>query len=94
VVEQFLPDHNESISSVLEKFGAMGIDTPGVVALLGMHYSTLFLNPPSTLSGHENKLLLCKSFTTILVFFFHKKYLIKFGLRDLGCPYICNNLSA
>ena len=35
VVEQFLPDHNESISAVLDKFGAMGIDTPGVVALLG-----------------------------------------------------------
>ncbi|KAH1088687.1 hypothetical protein GLYMA_07G260300v4 [Glycine max] len=37
VVEQFLPDHNESISAVLDKFGAMGIDTPGVVALLGAH---------------------------------------------------------
>lgn len=47
VVEQFLPDHNESISSVLDKFGAMGIDTPGVVALLGIHYSTSFHNPSS-----------------------------------------------
>ncbi|PKU61306.1 peroxidase 42-like [Dendrobium catenatum] len=37
VVEKFLPDHNESISSVLEKFGAMGIDIAGVVALLGAH---------------------------------------------------------
>ncbi|XP_020591336.1 peroxidase 42-like [Phalaenopsis equestris] len=37
VVEKFLPDHNESISSVLDKFGAMGIDTPGLVALLGAH---------------------------------------------------------
>ncbi|CAL0302950.1 unnamed protein product [Lupinus luteus] len=37
VVEQYLPDHNESISSVLHKFGAMGIDTPAVVALLGAH---------------------------------------------------------
>ena len=36
VVEQYLPDHNESISAVLDKFGAMGIDTPGVVALLGI----------------------------------------------------------
>lgn len=35
VVEKYLPDHNESISSVLENFGAMGIDAPGVVALLG-----------------------------------------------------------
>nr|ABC02343.1 class III peroxidase [Oncidium hybrid cultivar] len=37
VVEQYLPDHNESISSVLDKFAAMGIDAPGVVALLGSH---------------------------------------------------------
>lgn len=37
VLEQYLPDHNESTSSVLEKFSAMGIDTPGVVALLGAH---------------------------------------------------------
>ncbi|KAG8635206.1 hypothetical protein MANES_16G007300v8 [Manihot esculenta] len=37
VVEQYLPDHNESISVVLERFAAMGIDTPGVVALLGSH---------------------------------------------------------
>lgn len=37
VVEEYLPDHNESISAVLEKFGSMGIDTPGVVALLGIY---------------------------------------------------------
>ncbi|KAA8520065.1 hypothetical protein F0562_014321 [Nyssa sinensis] len=37
VVEQYLPDHNESISVVLDRFGEMGIDTPGVVALLGAH---------------------------------------------------------
>ncbi|KAJ6805228.1 peroxidase 42-like [Iris pallida] len=37
ILEQYLPDHNESISVVLEKFGAMGIDTSGVVALLGAH---------------------------------------------------------
>ncbi|KAL5730756.1 peroxidase [Ranunculus cassubicifolius] len=37
ILEQYLPDHNESISSVLDKFAAMGIDTPGVVALLGAH---------------------------------------------------------
>ncbi|PKA63779.1 Peroxidase 42 [Apostasia shenzhenica] len=35
VLEQYLPDHNESISSVLDKFAAIGIDIPGVVALLG-----------------------------------------------------------
>lgn len=37
MLEQYLPDHNETISVVLERFGAIGIDTPGVVALLGAH---------------------------------------------------------
>lgn len=37
VVENYLPDHNESISTVLSRFKAMGIDTRGVVALLGAH---------------------------------------------------------
>ncbi|PKA63727.1 Peroxidase 42 [Apostasia shenzhenica] len=37
VLEQYLPDHNESISSVLDKFATIGIDIPGVVALLGAH---------------------------------------------------------
>lgn len=41
MVEQYLPDHNESISVVLERFAAMGIDTPGVVALLGTHATYL-----------------------------------------------------
>lgn len=38
LLEEYLPDHNESISAVLDKFGAMGIDTSGVVALLGIYY--------------------------------------------------------
>ncbi|KAF6168118.1 hypothetical protein GIB67_011503 [Kingdonia uniflora] len=37
ILEKYLPDHNESISVVLERFGAMGIDASGVVALLGAH---------------------------------------------------------
>nr|QBC35991.1 peroxidase POD42 [Gerbera jamesonii] len=37
MLEQYLPDHNESMSVVLERFNSMGIDTPGVVALLGSH---------------------------------------------------------
>ncbi|KAG8494401.1 hypothetical protein CXB51_012081 [Gossypium anomalum] len=37
VVEEYLPDHNETISGVLDRFAAMGIDAPGVVALLGAH---------------------------------------------------------
>ncbi|CAI0468319.1 unnamed protein product [Linum tenue] len=37
ILEQYLPDHNESISVVLDRFAAMGIDTPGLVSLLGSH---------------------------------------------------------
>jgi peroxidase len=45
VVEEYLPDHNESISVVLERFSAMGINTPGVVALLGIYmHCTLTLS--------------------------------------------------
>lgn len=44
ILEEYLPDHNESMSTVLEKFSAMGIDTPGVVALLGMTRQIYSLN--------------------------------------------------
>ncbi|KAK4485079.1 hypothetical protein RD792_007687 [Penstemon davidsonii] len=37
ILEQHLPDHNESMTVVLERFANIGIDTPGVVALLGSH---------------------------------------------------------
>ena len=37
LLETYLPDHNDSISSVLSRFQAIGIDTAGVVALLGSH---------------------------------------------------------
>jgi peroxidase len=37
VVEQYLPDHNESISVVLDRFSAIGVETPGLVALLGTY---------------------------------------------------------
>ncbi|KNA09176.1 hypothetical protein SOVF_155900 isoform A [Spinacia oleracea] len=37
ILEQYLPDHNESMSTVLEKFKSIGIDAKGVVALLGAH---------------------------------------------------------
>ncbi|CAH9139598.1 unnamed protein product [Cuscuta epithymum] len=37
ILEQHLPDHNESMSVVLERFSNIGINTPGVVALLGAH---------------------------------------------------------
>lgn len=37
ILEQHLPDHNESMTTVLERFANIGIDTPGVVALLGIN---------------------------------------------------------
>lgn len=37
MIEDYLPDHNESISVVLDRFASMGIDTPGLVALLGIY---------------------------------------------------------
>lgn len=37
LLEQYLPDHNESMSVVLDRFAKIGIDTPGVVALLGIY---------------------------------------------------------
>ncbi|CAI9087187.1 OLC1v1021197C1 [Oldenlandia corymbosa var. corymbosa] len=37
ILEQYLPDHNESLTVVLERFASIGIDTKGVVALLGAH---------------------------------------------------------
>lgn len=37
VLEGFIPNHNDSISSVLSKFQSIGIDAEGTVALLGGH---------------------------------------------------------
>lgn len=37
VVEQYIPNHNESMSVVLSRFASMGIDAEGTVALLGAH---------------------------------------------------------
>ncbi|KAI3884919.1 hypothetical protein MKX03_037855 [Papaver bracteatum] len=37
VVENFIPNHNDSMSLVLSQFQAIGIDAEGVVALLGAH---------------------------------------------------------
>lgn len=36
ILEQHLPDHNENTSVVLERFANIGMNTPGVVALLGI----------------------------------------------------------
>ncbi|XP_015170966.1 peroxidase 21 [Solanum tuberosum] len=36
-VEKYLPNHNDSMSSVLSRFQSIGIDTEGTVALLGAH---------------------------------------------------------
>lgn len=37
VVDDFIPNHNDSISLVLSRFQSIGIDTEGTVALLGAH---------------------------------------------------------
>ncbi|KNA22495.1 hypothetical protein SOVF_033690 [Spinacia oleracea] len=37
VVEEFVPNHNDSISLVLSRFQAIGVDVEGTVALLGAH---------------------------------------------------------
>ncbi|CAI0472379.1 unnamed protein product [Linum tenue] len=36
-VESSIPNHNDSISAVLSRFGSMGLDTESTVALLGAH---------------------------------------------------------
>lgn len=43
ILEQYLPDHNDSMSVVLERFAAIGIDAPGLVALLGNFFFPLNL---------------------------------------------------
>ncbi|XP_006658177.2 peroxidase 21-like [Oryza brachyantha] len=37
VVERYIPNHNDSVSTVLARFAGMGVDTEGAVALLGAH---------------------------------------------------------
>ncbi|KEH42264.1 putative peroxidase [Medicago truncatula] len=37
VVEEFIPNHNDSISLVLSRFQAIGVDVEATVALLGAH---------------------------------------------------------
>ncbi|PHT64337.1 Peroxidase 21 [Capsicum annuum] len=36
-VENFIPNHNDSMSLVLSRFNSVGVDTQGTVALLGAH---------------------------------------------------------
>ncbi|KAM0841798.1 hypothetical protein ACQ4PT_058780 [Festuca glaucescens] len=36
-VERYVPNHNDSVSTVLSRFASMGVDAEGVVALLGGH---------------------------------------------------------
>lgn len=36
-VDNFIPNHNDSMSSVLSTFQSVGVDAPGTVALLGAH---------------------------------------------------------
>lgn len=44
ILEQHLPDHNESMNVVLQRFANIGINTPGVVALLGTNLPTISLH--------------------------------------------------
>jgi peroxidase len=39
VVEEFIPNHNDSISLVLSRFQAVGVDVEATVALLGTKLS-------------------------------------------------------
>lgn len=43
-VEKYLPNHNDSVSSVLSRFQSIGVDTEGTVALLGNQLSKLSFN--------------------------------------------------
>ncbi|KAK1677676.1 hypothetical protein QYE76_038524 [Lolium multiflorum] len=36
-VERYVPNHNDSVSTVLSRFASMGVDAEGTVALLGGH---------------------------------------------------------
>lgn len=36
-VDNFIPNHNDSISLILSRFQSIGVDVEGTVALLGMH---------------------------------------------------------
>jgi peroxidase len=40
VVEEFIPNHNDSISLVLSRFQAIGVDVEATVALLGTNHSS------------------------------------------------------
>jgi peroxidase len=41
VVEEFIPNHNDSISLVLSRFQAVGVDVEATVALLGTKHFSL-----------------------------------------------------
>lgn len=36
-VDNFIPNHNDTISLILSRFQSIGVDTEGTVALLGLH---------------------------------------------------------
>ena len=43
VVEDSIPNHNDSLSLVLSRFQSVGIDTEGIVALLGNRFEKQLL---------------------------------------------------
>lgn len=43
MVEELVPQHNESLVNVLSRFNSIGIDTEATVALLGLYYYSSFV---------------------------------------------------
>lgn len=43
MVEEFIPNHNDSLSLVLSRFQDIGIDAEATVALLGLFSISLFI---------------------------------------------------
>lgn len=73
ILEEYLPDHNESMSVVLDRFSAIGINTPGVVALLGMtsihlhkHYTNIYIYVLTNLTLCSKYAVVCYSYIAIL----------------------------
>lgn len=73
ILEEYLPDHNESMSVVLDRFSAIGINTPGVVALLGItaihlhkHYTNIYIYVLTNLTLCSEYTVVCYSYIAIL----------------------------
>lgn len=55
MVEEFIPNHNDSISLVLSRFQAIGVDVEATVALLGTTvHSNIYGHEHQTPHGHRH----------------------------------------